>query len=192
MSHFWIALLSVFAVLAGASAWLFEGRNRDVVSEIITLNPGGEAGTALVVYHPGKSDFQQRVFSSFADGLIARGWQVKMVSPSAQSPTDLDGYDLLVLGGPTYGFRPNRPIRRYLNRLGNLAGQRTVTIITALGSGERSAAIMERLVWEANGDLVKALTLYKLRPNDEDNYVDAAQNQDRAVEMAIEAATEIL
>ena len=66
-----------------------------------------------------------------------------------------------------------------------------MTIITALGSGERSTAIMENLVREANGDLVKALLLYKMRPNDDDNHVNSKQNQTLAVEIAAQAAKEI-
>ena len=191
MSALWIGLIAVLAALAASGAWMFSGRNRDVVSKVTTLNPQGEAGTALVVYHPGKSDFQRRVFSGFAEGLVANGWRVQMTTPSSQTPTDLAGYDLLVLGGPTYGFAPNRPIQKYLDRLGDLGGKRTVTIITALGMGERSTDMMERLVRQANGDLVEALVLYKARPNDDDNQVDGKQNQELAVEMATRAANEL-
>jgi flavorubredoxin len=191
MSAFWIGLIAVLAALAAWAAWLFSGRNWEVVSEVETLNPEGKAGAALVVYHPGKSDFQLRVFAGFAQGLVANGWKVEMTTPSPLTPTGLAGYDLLVLGGPTYGFKPNRPILKYLSRLGDLEGKPTVTIITALGSGERSTEIMQRLVREANGDLVEALLLYKARPNDEDNPVDGKQNQDLAVEIAARAAKEI-
>ncbi len=66
-----------------------------------------------------------------------------------------------------------------------------MTIITALGAGERSTSIMEKQVREANGDLVNALLLYKMRPNDDNNYVDSKQNQALAVEMATQAAKEV-
>jgi hypothetical protein len=66
-----------------------------------------------------------------------------------------------------------------------------VTIITALGMGQRSAHIMEQMVHQANGTLVKALVLYKARPNDEDNPVGGRQNQDLAVEIVTRAAKEI-
>jgi hypothetical protein len=191
MSAFWIGLIVVFAALAGLAAWLFSGRNREVVSEVETLNPDGGAGTALVVYHPGKSEFQRRVFAGFAEGLVAGGWRVEITTPSPQAPTDLADYDLLVLGGPTYGFKPNRPILKHLGRLGDLGGKPTVTIITALGMGERSTEMMQRLVREANGDLVESLVLYKTRPNDDDNFVDGEQNLALAVEMATQAAEEI-
>ena len=191
MSAWWIGLIVVLAASAGFGAWLMVGRNKEVVSEIETLNPDGGVGTALVVYHPGKSDFQHRVFSGFAEGLVAGGWRVEMTTPSPQAPDDLAGYDLLVLGGPTYGFKPNRPIQTYLNRLGDLGAKPTVTIITALGMGRRSGHIMEQLVRQANGTLVKSLVLYKARPNDEDNPVGGRQNQDLAVEIVTRAAKTI-
>ena len=149
MSAPWIALLAVSVLVVVVVAMLDYGRNKEVVSEVNALNPGGDGGTALVVYHPGKSDFQHRVFSGFAEGLVSRDWRVEITTPSSQAPTDLSSYDLLVLGGPTYWFTPNRPVRRYLSRLGDLGGQRTVTIITAMGAGERSISIMEKQVREA-------------------------------------------
>ena len=191
MDAFWIGLIVALAALAVWGAWLMAGRNREVVSEVKTLNSEGKAGTALVVYHPGKSDFQRKVFVGFAEGLGANGWRVEMTTPSPQAPTDLAGYDLLVLGGATYGFKPNQPIQTYVGRLGDLKGKPTVTIITALGMGERSMRIMEQLVRQANGHLVKALVLYKARPNDDENFVDRKQNQELAVEMATQAAMEI-
>jgi len=191
MSAFWIGLVLALAALAVWGARLMVGRNREVVSEVKVLNLEGKAGTALVVYHPGRSDFQSRVFAGFAEGLVSNGWRVEMTTPSPQTPTDLVGYDLLVLGGATYGFKPNQPIQTYVRRLGDLEDKPTVTIITALGMGERSMRIMEQLVRQANGNLVKALVLYKVRPNDDENFVDRKQNQELAVEMALQAAMEI-
>lgn len=187
----WAIVFAVLAVVVAAVAWLDYGRNKEVASEVEVLNPAGKTGTALVVYHPGKSDFQRRVFSGFMEGLVSNGWRVESTTPSAQTPSDLSSFDLLVLGGPTYWFTPNRPVRRYLKRLGDLKGQRTLTIVTALGAGERSASILQKQVREANGNLVKALLLYKMRPNDDDNFADGEQNQVLAVEMARQAALEI-
>lgn len=191
MSALWIGLIAVLVVIVALAAWLFAGRNREVASEVTTLNPGGETGRALVVYHPGKSDFQNRVFAGFAEGLVGNGWRVEVTTPSPQTPTGMADYDLLVLGGPTYGFTPNRPIQKYVSRIGDLGGKPTVTIITALGMGERSSGRMEQLVRQANGNLVKALVLYKARPNDDENPVGGRQNQDIAVQMATQAAKEI-
>lgn len=180
-----MVLLVVLVVLAAAGALSYLWLNKEVVSEVEVRNPEGDAGTALVVYHPGKSDFQEKVTYAFAEGLASNGWRVEITTASSQTPTDLAGYDLLVLGGPTYWFAPNRPIRRYLSRLGDLGGQPTATIITAMGAGERSISIMEQEVREANGELVKSLILYTMRPNEE------LYGINDAVEIATQAAKEI-
>lgn len=186
-----MSLVIVLIVLAVTCILSYLWLNKDIVSQVEVRNPSGDVGTALIVYHPGKSDFSEKVTSGFAEGLVSNGWRVEVTTASTQTPTGLSDYDLLVLGGPTYYFAPNRSIRRYLSRLGDLRGLHTVTIITAMGSGERSTSIMEKQVREANGDLVNALLLYTMRPNDDDNYVDGKQNQALAVKMAIQAAKEI-
>ena len=186
-----LAVLLVVAILVLAELLWAYTRNRDVLTGIDTLNPESTAGTALVVYPPGKSAFQRQVFARFAEGLVSKGWRVEITTASPQAPAGLAGYDLLVVGGPTYNFAPSRPIRRYLKRVGDLGSKPTVTITTGLGAGERASAILQDLVRGANGTLVQALLLYKMRPNEDDNYVDAAQNRELAAEMAFRAGQEI-
>ncbi len=99
-------VIIVSTILIVALSRLFYGRNKEIVSAVETLNPEGSIGTALVVYHPGKSDFQRRVFTGFTEGLVSNGWRVEVTTPSAQTPTDLSGYDLLILGGPPTYLRP--------------------------------------------------------------------------------------
>jgi len=60
-----------------------------------------------------------------------------------------------------------------------------VTIITGMGAGGRSNSIMEKDVRAANGDLVKALLLYTIRPNEDLHGVNDA------VEIATRAAKDI-
>ena len=183
-----ILVLGVLAV-AWVSSYLW--LNAETVSGIEVQNPAGEVGTALVVDHPGQGSFHARVVSGFVEGLVAGGWRVETITASGQAPTDLSGYDLLVLGSPTYWFAPSWPIRRYLDRLGDLVGQVTVTIITGMGAGERSAFLMQRKVQEANGELVSGLLFYRLRPNDDENYVNPEQNQALAVKLATQAARKL-
>lgn len=184
----WIILLIVLVV---AWAWSYFWLNQEVESEIEIRNPGGDAGTALVVYHPGRGSFHKRVIAGFVEGLVSNGWRVEVATASPRAPTDLAGYDLLVLGSPTYWFTPSWPLRRYLSRLGDLGSQRTVTIITGMGAGGRSSSMIEKQVRKSGGDLVKALLLYWMRPNDNGNYVDTQQNKTLAVEMATQAAREV-
>jgi hypothetical protein len=185
-----MALVIVLIVLTAAWALSYLWLNQEVVSQE-THNPEGSAVTALVVYHPGRGSFHRRVVAGFIEGLVAGGWRVTVATASAQAPTNPSEYDLLVLGSPTYWFAPSAVIRRYLRRLGDLGGQPMVTIITGLGAGGRSNSIMQKMVRQANGVVLKALLLYRLRPNDDDNYVNGEQNRTLAVEMATQAAGEI-
>ena len=112
MSAWWIGLIVVLAASAGFGAWLMVGRNREVVSEVETLNPDGGVGTALVVYHPGRSDFQRRVFAGFAEGLVAGGWQVEMTDKWLHlgNPWEIPRPEIayeVKLGGHTEGYYDN-------------------------------------------------------------------------------------
>ena len=139
--------------------------NAEVVSDVEVLNPNGSGGTALLTYHPGRSGYQEMLTQGFSEGLVANGWRVEIATASQETPTDLSGYDLLVLSAPTYDWVPAKPIRRYLERLGDLGGQPTAVIISAAGKTSLSLPMMEDLVREANGDLVASYALWTLVPN---------------------------
>ena len=139
--------------------------NAEVVGDVEVLSSSGSAGTALVVYHPGRSGFQQMFIHAFSQGLVSNGWRVEVSTASRKAPTDLSGYDLLVLSAPTYDWVPAKPIQRYLERLGDLEGQPTAVILSAAGTTTLSVPTMEEMVREANGDLVASHTLWTLIPN---------------------------
>jgi len=141
--------------------------NREVVSPLDVLNPGGETGTALVVYHPGQSSFQRDVSYAFAEGLVSKGWRVEVTTASAQAPKDLSGYDLLVLGAPTYDWQPAKRLQAYVKGLGDLSAKPTVIIISGAGYTDLSQRAMEMLVQEAGGETLKSLAVWSLRPNED-------------------------
>ncbi len=185
-----ILWLTVFLLIALGLVWLQLSINREVVSDITVLNPEGKAGSALVAYHPGLSDFMQTVTLAFTDGLIASDWRVELTTISRETPAELADYDLLALGVHTYWWAPDAPTRRYLKRLGDLADKPTAVLLTALGQAGRSGAKTTALIEEHNGELAKLLTLYTLRPNDDDN--PSRPNREVAVEMAFKAASELV
>jgi hypothetical protein len=139
--------------------------NAEVISDVEVLNPSGSAGAALLVYHPGKSGYQTMLIRAFSDGLVSNGWRVEVATASKKAPTDLSGYDLLVLSAPTYDWMPAKPIQRYLEQLGDLSGQPTAVILSAAGTTTLSLPKMEELVKEANGDLIASYALWTVVPN---------------------------
>jgi hypothetical protein len=183
-----MAALTILAILAVAWFLSYWWLNREAAPQVEVRNPEGDTGSALVVYHPGRGTFHRQVMGGFVEGLVASGWRVEVATATSQAPTQLANYDLLVLGSPTYWFAPSVPIRGYLRKLVDLDGQPTVTIITGLGAGGRSSNALCKKVQSARGSQVRSLTFYRMRPNDDDNYVDGKQNQALAVEMAEQAA----
>jgi hypothetical protein len=69
-----VLLLALMAVVVGA-VWTLIAE-REVESGVRVVNPGGTAGTALIVYHPGLSGFMPQMVDAFARGLASRGWRV--------------------------------------------------------------------------------------------------------------------
>jgi hypothetical protein len=160
-----VAVATFVALLLAWQGLLGFVVNAEVVSDVEILNPEGSTGTALLTYHPGRSGYQEMITHAFSDGLVSNGWRVEIATASKEAPTDLSGYDLLVLSAPTYDWVPAKPIQRYLERVADLGGQPTVVIISAAGTTTLSLPMMEDLVREANGDLVASYVLWTLVPN---------------------------
>jgi hypothetical protein len=109
-----MVLAIILAILAMAWVLSYWWLNNEVPYKAEVRNPEGDRGSALVVYHPGRGTFHPRVVGGFVEGLMSSGWRVEVATASAQASTELAGYDLLVLGSPTYWFTPSLPVTRYL------------------------------------------------------------------------------
>lgn len=158
-----VFLLSTVAILA----YVGYAINSDVISEVEILNAAGSKA-ALIIYHPGLTSFMKEVTYAFGEGLVSNGWRVEITTSSSEAPTDLNAYDLLVLGTPVYGFRVTPTIERHLERMGDLKGIETVGILTAAGSIGDSASMIEQVVVDSNGNFLKAVILYSMAPNQND------------------------
>jgi flagellar basal body-associated protein FliL len=69
-----VAIVLVVVAAAASLAWVSWAVKRETVTPLTTLNAAGPTGKALVVFHPGLSDFPDRVAAAFADGLTQSGW----------------------------------------------------------------------------------------------------------------------
>ena len=139
----------------------------DVASGVAKVNGGGATGRALAVYHPGLSSFHADVMSAFVDGLAERDWRCDLTTASRTAPAGLEGYDLLVLGAPTYAWKPASSIVRYVDRLGDLGGIPTVVLLTSAGPNTEVVAAFGQSVEAANGRVVLALEIRQIAPNEE-------------------------
>lgn len=172
-----ILIITSFSTLAVISYLI----NTDKVTELEIINPNGEKN-AVIFYNPGLSSFAHDVSYAFADGLKLNNWRVEIATPSIEAPTDLSKYDLIVITSNTYGFNPDTPTIRHLERIGDLKEKQTVLITLGAGSAEQSQQVFEDLVKTQNGTIIATLLLYSMAPNEE-GY--------SATEIAIQVAQQI-
>ena len=141
--------------------------NNDVNSELVIINPQGSKN-ALLLYHPGLSSFSYDVSYAFADGLASEDWRVEITTPSKEAPTELLKYDLLVVASNTYGFTPDTPTIRHLERIGDLDGIQVVLLTLGAGSALESQQSLENIVESQSGTIIRSILLYSLAPNEGD------------------------
>jgi hypothetical protein len=184
-------LLLVIAVVLATALWLFNRRsgayglvvtaalfltwflvydvaftghyNAEVVKELVTLGGDGRAGRALIVYHSSHGGFQPSIQRAFAEGLQSQGWQVDITTASKATPADLSPYSLLILGVPSYNWKPARPILDYLNRLRDLNGKPVVLVVSGGGMTERCMRVLRQRVAEAHGQVMQPVEAWTSR-----------------------------
>ncbi len=170
-------IISIFMVLAIAMGilTLFGNLVRRLDMQNITSKPGnGKA--ALIVYHAGLSNFPNDIVYAITQGLHDEGWQVQ-IETAYEGTTTPEAFDLLVVVAPTYWWMPAMPITSYLRRLPDIAGQKCMAVITAMGHGQRSLTKLVKQIEDKGGEVVAAHYYYTMAPNDEDNYTVAGNRQ---------------
>ena len=178
-----VLIVVVVFLIAGAIALAFVGIriSSDGASEIESLNTEGSK-SALLIYHPGMTSLMKDVTYAFADGLVSNGWRVEITTPSSEAPTDISGYDLLVLGSPVYGFSLTQTIERHLERIGDLKKIETVAVLTAAGAPGESASTMEKVILNSNGTVKEVIVLFGMAPNEGNaNPVDLAEQAGKEI-----------
>ena len=158
-------LLVVLAALGSVAAYFEYSVYHETPTDIEVLNADG-AKTALVIYHPGLTDFAKNVTYTYAEALAQAGWRVEITTPSTQAPTDIAKYQLLVLCWAIYDLNPAPTITNQIHRLGNLNDVDTVIII--IGGGLDPLNVkdsMNRIIEEANGTVVQSITSFRSQRN---------------------------
>ncbi|MCX6649655.1 MAG: hypothetical protein NTV61_09775 [Candidatus Bathyarchaeota archaeon] len=160
-------LIGVFVVLVGVFGYMSWAMTAENPSPVTAINPQSSGPKALVVSDPGISGFESGVAEAFATGLASHGWHVDVTTASAQTPTDLNGYSLLVLSSPIYAGEPSKPLQSYMTRLGSLGGVRVATVLTGAGATPVADAWMTSKIGSMGGDEVLSLIVFSMAPNAE-------------------------
>lgn len=185
-----IALAVIVVIAAAAGYWVMNAVTRERVSEVTTLNAGGATGRVLLVYHPGLSDFQDRVVTAYTEGLVQRGWEIDQTTASQEAPADPSGYNLVVIGSPIYGAAVARPLADYVARVGDFLGRPVVILLTGAGAVPEALTATEAMVLAANGRVAQRLAYTTMQPNESERPYSGS-NVDKALQMARDAALEL-
>lgn len=152
-----------------------------------TFNDSGSRNV-LVLYHPGLTAFDKDIADKYIEGLEPNNWHIDLTTYNSNTPTEIDEYDAVVLIGQTYWWSPNPAMSNYVTKVADFKEKPVDIIITAIGQGGRSTQLMKQAVEYANGTVNNVLTLYVLRPNDEN---DNRPNQEVAFEIAKKAGSQL-
>ena len=124
---------------------------RDDVRDLETRNSDGTTGTAFVAFRAGISGFNEDIVNEFVRGLIEQDWRIEITTTSSETPTNVTGYDFIVLACPVNGGAPHQFMLDYLARV-DFTGKPVVLILTS--GGENSTAAMDiyrQATIDANG-----------------------------------------
>jgi hypothetical protein len=144
-----ILVISVLGlVITGVFVVAYNGR--ETVRPVETLNPAGLTGTVFVVFRPGVTSFNEDVVNAFIRGLVDSDWRVNVTTTSTQTPTNVTGYDLIILGSPTNGGQPHAAMLAYLERV-DFEGKPVVLILTSGGNGIPSIHVFGNATVAADG-----------------------------------------
>ena len=122
----------------------------EIIRDLEIQNADGLTGTAFVVIRPGLTSFNENVVNEFVRGLVDSDWQVEITTSSSQTPTNVTGYDLIVLGSPVNGGKPHEAMLAYLERV-DLQGKPVVLILTSGGIGGTGLDYFANATVQANG-----------------------------------------
>ena len=137
----------------------------ETVSPVTNFGGDGSVGRAFIVYHATRGGFQSALQTALAEVLVSRGWSVDITTASRETPKDLSGYDLLVIGSPSYNWIPARPVVSFVRRVRNFNGKPVLIVVSGGGYTERTACVLRRRVERAHGTVLDAMELWTRHPN---------------------------
>lgn len=112
-----IVIVVVLAAFAGMSMIIFDVMSITATGSETLTPPGSVAGKALVVYDPGVSGTAKTAADTVARDLQAEGYVVDLAGVKSTAAASASGYDVIVVGGPTYVGNLSSSARAYLDNL---------------------------------------------------------------------------
>lgn len=139
-----IGIIIGIIILISVAAY-FVGNSKSSGSE--TIKPDGAiTGKALIVYDPGLSGGTKTAAIYMAEDLKSNGYEVKITDVKSSDESDISGYDILIVGSPTYGAKPTGPITSYLEGLKSSGNITAGVYALAGGDAQNCVVVMEQML----------------------------------------------
>lgn len=133
-----VGIIVIIIIILVAAYLVSNSRSSD--SE--TIKPDGSiTGKAIIVYDPGLSGGTKTAANYIAEDLKSKGYEVKLAGVRSSDVADISGYDILIVGSPTYGAKPTGPITSYLEGLKN-PGNITAGVYALAGSDTQDSNVI--------------------------------------------------
>jgi flavodoxin len=152
-----IGIVLVVIILLSMIAW-FIGIARSRDSKTIK-SAGSITSKALIVYDPGLSGGTKTAAGYMAEDLKSKGYEVKLAGIRSREALDTSGYDLMIVGSPTYGATPTEPIISYLSIL-KPPENITIGVYSLSGSDVPDSNLVMEQILKDESILVKVSTKF--------------------------------
>ena len=181
----WYLLIAILILWTIATFWVqYTGKE-----ESHLLGESNALKSALIVYNPDPLyDLDRQVSHRFAEGLIQKGYKVKILT-TGLAKLDSGDYDLFVLCANTYNWAPDWKIMRYIKNHSILEGRNVVAITLGAGSTASAKRKLDKAIMDQGAQLLRSESLWLMRPNDESRIEE--NNVSVATDMAYQMALEI-
>jgi flavodoxin len=142
------------------------------------LKPAGSPkGKALIVYEPGASPLTKKAADNLGKVLQGRGYEADVAGIRSAAARDSAGYDVLLVGTPTYLGKPTPHVIKYLKSLSPANGRIVGLFPTGIRGLTPEGAMPKRIVDALVDPLqqrsidVKAITFIGVGEFDYEQYV---------------------
>ncbi|MET6989937.1 hypothetical protein [Sediminicola arcticus] len=162
-SFIWI--VSVILLLWGLLTFLSQQKRGE---KTFSFGPISSNQKALIIYNPDLFyDLDEQVCTSFAKGLIEKGWAAKVVTIAAAERLNEEPVDLYVFCANTYNWAPDWPTSRFIKRQNNLENKNVIAITLGSGSTNRAQRLLEHKLTQKKVHLLDSQIFWLMRPNEE-------------------------
>jgi|YelNatPaOPRAMG01_1025707.scaffolds.fasta_scaffold40841_4 flavodoxin len=131
-----IAAVAVIVIVAAAfGALIFLDLAAYTATGSQTLTPTvTPMGTALVLYDPGLTGASTQIADQIAADLLAKNMTVTLAGIKSSTASNTTGYDIIIIGGPTYAGAPAASVKDALSNLQHDSDARVGVYCSGQGS----------------------------------------------------------